>query len=79
MVLRTQWRKPSGELNILWRRRFINWALGERLEAMMCCGVIDTHVVLLSVMKESGVMWRHGQELCFSQEEPELKVDPNKR
>jgi len=45
----------------------------------MCCGVIDTHVVLLSVMKESGVMWRHGQELCFSQEEPELKVDPNKR
>lgn len=30
-------------------------------------------------MKESGVIWRHGQDLCLSQEEPELKVNLNKR
>lgn len=52
--LRTLHRKFSRELNLIWRRGVINWALGGRSEATMVAGWL-THVVTLSVMEESGV------------------------
>lgn len=52
--LRALHRTFSRELNLIWRRGFINWALGEGLEATMVAGWL-THVVTPSVMEGSGV------------------------